>query len=292
MSPDPRRPRLPDFVLNPHRKRGEAAALKARLRRAGLHTVCESARCPNLVECFGRPTAAFLILGNRCTRGCRFCAVEAGPPGPPSPSEPEELAAAAAELKLTHVVVTSVTRDDLPDGGAAQFAATIAALRTTLPAAKVEVLIPDFAGSESALATVMAAGPDVLNHNLETVPRLYPVVRPGADYRRSLEVLSRAARLGQGRVIVKSGLMVGLGEEKDEVIAVLSDLAAAGCRLVTVGQYLQPRRDRLPVTRYWDPSEYAEVEAAGVRLGLSVFAGPLVRSSYLADQSCAGLTGR
>ena len=289
MSPDLRRPRLPDFVQNPHRKRGETAALKARLRRARLHTVCESARCPNLIECFSRPTAAFLILGNRCTRGCRFCAVEAGPPLAVSAGEPAAVAQAAAELGLSHVVVTSVTRDDLPDGGAAQFAATISALRERLPTAKVEVLVPDFAGSESALATVMAAAPDVLNHNLETVPRLYPAVRPGANYHRSLELLSRALRMGKGRVLVKSGLMVGLGEEKEEVMAALSDLAVFGCRLVTVGQYLQPRRDRLPVTRYWDPAEYAEVEAAGERLGLRVFAGPLVRSSYLADQSCAEL---
>jgi len=288
LSPD--RPRLPAFVLNPHRKRGETAALKARLRRAGLHTVCESARCPNLVECFSRPTAAFLILGNRCTRGCRFCAVEAGTPGPPSPDEPAAVAAAAAELGLTHVVVTSVTRDDLPDGGASQFAATIAAIRSRLPEADVEVLIPDFRGSESALATVMAAGPDVLSHNLETVPRLYPTVRPGAVYKRSLELLWHALSMSKCRVLIKSGLMVGLGEEKDEVVAALADLADVGCRLVTVGQYLQPRRDRLPVTRYWDPLEYAEVVEAGRRLALRVFAGPLVRSSYLADQSCAGLS--
>ena len=204
---------------------------------------------------------------------------------------PAEVAAASAELKLSHVVVTSVTRDDLTDGGASQFVATIAALREKLPAAKVEVLIPDFAGDESALAAVMAAMPDVLNHNIETVPRLYPTVRPGADYHRSLKLLSRAAKMGRGRVIIKSGLMVGLGEEKAEVTEALKDLASAGCRLVTVGQYLQPRRDRLPVVRYWEPAEYKEVKATGKRLGLRIFAGPLVRSSYLADQSCAGLSG-
>jgi len=288
LSPDPRRPRLPDFVLNPHQGRGETAALKARLRRARLHTVCESARCPNLVECFRRPTAAFLILGNRCTRGCGFCAVEAGAPLPPSADEPAAVAEAAEELGLEHVVVTSVTRDDLDDGGAAQFAAVIRAVHGRLPGARVEALVPDFGGSESALATVMAARPDVLNHNLETVPRLYARVRPGADYRRSLELLARAAATGGGRALVKSGLMVGLGEEKDEVIASFCDLVAAGCGLVTVGQYLQPRRDRLPVARYWAPEEYGELERAARELGLRIFAGPLVRSSYLADRAFRG----
>lgn len=278
-----KRPRLPEFVINPRRHRAEAREVKVRLRQARLHTVCESARCPNLIECFARPTAAFLILGNRCARACGFCAVNKGRPTPLDPEEPEAVARAAVELKLRHVVVTSVTRDDLPDGGAEHFAKTIRALRSILPAARVEVLVPDFQGEETAVRTVLAAGPDVFNHNLETVPRLYPQVRPAADYRRSLRVLGLAAASG-GPVLVKSGFMVGLGEEKAELMTVLADLAQVGCRLATIGQYLQPRRACLPVARYWAPEEYLELEAEGKKLGMQVFAGPLVRSSYLADQ--------
>jgi len=273
---------LPAHLINPRRSRAEVHELKARLRRGGLHTVCESARCPNLAECFGRPTATFMILGNRCTRGCGFCAVAAGAPLAVDEREPEAVAAAAAELGLRYVVVTSVTRDDLSDGGAGQFAATVRAIRSRLPGAKVEVLVPDFGGSAAALATVLAARPAVLNHNVETVPRLYARVRPQADYGRSLTLLARAAQGGGSRV--KSGLMVGLGEDKGEVLGVLEDLRRAGCSVVTIGQYLQPRRDRLPVARYWAPEEYEELAAAGRALGLTVFAGPLVRSSYMAER--------
>jgi lipoic acid synthetase len=285
--------RLPEFVLNPCRSRAAAREVKVRLRRASLRTVCESARCPNIAECFSRPTAAFLIMGNRCTRACRFCAVIPGTPLPLDPAEPDAVASAAAELGLNHVVVTSVTRDDLSDGGAAHFAAVIRAIRARLPATRVEVLTPDFSGDPEAVRAVMAAAPHVFNHNLETISRLYPLARPAADYRRSLAVLSLARKLAHetgAATVIKSGLMVGLGEEKYEVKAALDDLAAAGCALVTVGQYLKPRRDRLPVARYWEPPEYDDLVAHGRSLGLVVFAGPLVRSSYLADMVFEELT--
>jgi len=278
-----KRTRLPAFVKNSCRSRSEVHVIKARLRKARLHTVCESARCPNIVECFSRPTAAFMVLGSCCNRGCRFCAVEGGTPEPPDPCEPEEVALASKELGLRHVVVTSVTRDDLADGGAGHFAEVVRQLRRHLPGAKVELLVPDFQGDEGGLQTVMEAGPDILNHNLETVPRLYPEVRPRADYKRSLQLLGRAAVMKKD-VATKSGLMVGLGEEKGEVRAVLRDLAGAGCRIVTIGQYLQPQKDKLAVVRYLEPNEYLEFEKEGSRLGLKVFAGPLVRSSYLADR--------
>jgi len=286
--------RIPDYLLNPCRSRQQLHGLKTRLRKAGLHTVCESAACPNIVECFARPTAAFMILGNRCNRGCRFCAVKAGAPGPVDPAEPDEVARAAAELELKHVVVTSVTRDDLSDGGASQFAATIAALRAYLPEANIEVLVPDFLGSKESVRTIMEKAPRVFNHNLETVPRLYSKVRPAADYQRSLEVMAYAADLAYARgidTIIKSGLMVGLGEDADEVIAVIEDLEKAGCKIVTIGQYLQPRKDRLLVERYWEPKEYDCFVRAGEKLGLTVFAGPLVRSSYLADRVFDNLPG-
>ncbi|MFO8056663.1 MAG: lipoyl synthase [bacterium] len=278
-----KRQRLPSFVKNSCRSRSEVHKIKARLRKARLHTVCESARCPNIVECFSRPTAAFMILGSRCNRGCGFCAVESGPHEPVDPDEPEALAEAARELGLRHVVVTSVTRDDLADGGAVQFARVIRSLRERLSASTVEVLVPDFGGEENALRTVMEAGPDVLNHNLETVFRLYPEARPRADYRRSLDVLRAAAGMSD-EMILKSGLMVGLGETKREVKEALRELCGAGCRIVTIGQYLQPRKDKLPVARYLEPAEYDEFVEEGEGMGLQVFAGPLVRSSYMADR--------
>ncbi len=244
----------------------------------GLHTVCQSANCPNIGECFGHGTATFLILGGVCTRRCRFCAVPKGAPVPPDPDEPAKIAQAAETLGLRHVVVTSVTRDDLPDGGAGHFAAVIAAIRAAGRGMTVEVLTPDFAGDENALAAVLAATPEIFNHNLETVPRLYPSVRPGADYRRSLAVLAAAARAS---LLVKSGLMVGLGEHENEVIAVLRDLAAAGVRAVTIGQYLRPSPDHLPVAEYIRPDQFRRYEQAARSLGFShVAAGPLVRSSY------------
>jgi lipoyl synthase len=275
-------------------------ATGALLDELGLHTVCEEARCPNKGECFGSGTATFLILGDVCTRSCRFCSVEhacggAGLCGLDG-GEPARVAEAAARLALRHVVVTSVTRDDLPDGGASHFAATVAAVRGAVPGATVEVLIPDLGGDEAALRAVLADRPDVLGHNLETVPRLYPQVRPQAVYRRSLELLRRTAVWARGgtgpgsfaRPLVKTGLMVGLGETAAEVAEVLTEAAAAGVDLVTIGQYLQPRRDCLPVTRYVEPSEFAAWERRGAELGLSVTAAPFVRSSYRAGEALHG----
>jgi len=248
-----------------------------------LHTVCQEARCPNLCECFEKGTATFLLLGSRCTRGCRFCAVDHGRPAAPDPGEPQRVAEAAARLGLGHVVLTSVTRDDLPDGGAVHFSATIRALHRRLPAATVEVLIPDLQGSQAALETVIRADPAVLNHNVETVPRLYGTVRPGADYGRSLALLARARALHPG-LVCKSGLMLGLGERTAEVIQVLRDLRGAGCDLLTLGQYLPPSDEQLPVVRYVPPDEFAaygeKAEAMGFR---GVASGPLVRSSHRAE---------
>lgn len=259
-------------------------AVKIRLRQAKLHTVCESARCPNLGECFSRPTAAFLILGNRCTRGCGFCAVERGSPGPPDPAEPEAVAEAAQALGLRYVVITSVTRDDLEDGGAGQFAAAIRAVRRRLPEAKVEVLTPDFRGEARPIAVVAAAGPEVFNHNLETVPALYPRVRPQADYGRSLQVL-RTVKANAPGLVTKSGLMLGLGESQPEVEAVMDDLVAAGVEVLTLGQYLAPTRRHLPVARYLEPEEFEAWAERGRARGFGrVFAGPLVRSSYHAEE--------
>ncbi|MFH1143875.1 MAG: lipoyl synthase [Candidatus Eisenbacteria bacterium] len=251
------------------------------LELGGLATVCEDARCPNCHECWNAGTATFLILGRRCTRNCRFCAIEhAGRPPAPSATEPEEVARAAVRLGLRHIVVTSVTRDDLPDGGAGRFAATIAAVRRELPDAGVEVLIPDFGGDAQALARVIAQRPDVLNHNVETVPRLYPRVRPGADYRRSLGILEISAKAG---LVAKSGFMLGLGESEREVRALLDDLRAAGCQCLTLGQYLQPGAGNLPVQRYYAPEEFDEFAREARARGFTrVQSGPLVRSSYRA----------
>jgi lipoic acid synthetase len=257
-----------------------------------LHTVCQEARCPNIAECFGRGTATFMILGDTCTRGCRFCAVKQGRPAPLDPDEPERVVEAAALLGLQHVVITSVTRDDLPDGGANQFAAVVQAVRRRLPEAAVELLIPDFNGSPAALETVLAAGPDVLNHNLETVPRLYPGVRPQADYRRSLGVLAwTKARAPQ--MVTKSGLMLGLGERTGEVLQVLYDLCQVRCDLLTLGQYLQPTDRQLPVARYIPPDEFAGYGEKAKALGFrGVAAGPLVRSSHRAKDLWAAVSRR
>jgi lipoic acid synthetase len=258
--------------------------LKGLLRASGLHTVCEEARCPNIGECFQNGTATFLILGDVCTRACAFCAVTSGRPARLDLAEPLRVARAASCLGLRHAVVTSVTRDDLPDGGASVFAATIRAIRRLSPGTSVEVLISDFQGSRQAMAAVMAAGPDILNHNVETVPRLYRRVRPKAVYGRSLELLARAREM-DGDVITKSGLMVGLGEEHEELLAVMADLLAAGCDVLTIGQYLQPTPRHRPVARYYHPDEFAELARAGRRLGFRhVEAGPLVRSSYHAER--------
>jgi lipoyl synthase len=255
--------------------------LKGIMRTLGLHTVCESARCPNMGECWEHRTATFMILGNICTRACGFCAVPSGRPlGPPEEDEPERVAEAVAKMGLRYAVVTSVNRDDEPDGGAGIFARTISEIRRRVPDCRVEVLIPDFRGEWSALETVLAARPDVLNHNTETVPRLYRQVRKGAIYERSLELLRRAKKFAP-EIPAKTGMMLGLGESREEVLSAMSDLAAQGTDILTLGQYLQPTRDHLPIVRYVHPSEFAEYKQLGERMGFKhVEAGPLVRSSY------------
>jgi len=275
---------LPPWIRRRFPPQEEWERVERLLRSLSLHTVCESARCPNLGECFRRGTATFLILGDTCTRSCRFCAVKKGIPLPPDPEEPRRVAEAARTLSLHHVVVTSVTRDDLPDGGAEHFAKTIQAIRECLPQATVEVLVPDFQGSAEALEVVLAARPDVLNHNVETVPRLYPLVRPQADYARSLELLRRTRARYPG-ILVKSGLMVGLGETQKEVEAVLWDLKEAGCDVVTIGQYLRPTAWHLPVVAYVPPEVFAHYREYALRLGFrGVASGPFVRSSYRAEE--------
>jgi len=275
--------RLPDWVKAKYPS-SDTLELKRTLRRKGLHTVCEEARCPNLGECFSRPTATFMILGARCTRNCGFCSVDHGMPVPVDPEEPRNLALTAKEMGLKYVVITSVTRDDLPDGGAGQFARCILALREEMPGAKVEVLTPDFKGEREALKTVLEARPDVFNHNVETVPRLYPVVRPQADYARSLGVLKSAKEIAPG-IPAKSGFMLGLGEEHEEVLSLMEDLRSSGCRMVTIGQYLRPAKANLPVREYIRPEIFEELKAAALRMGFkSVASGPLVRSSMNAEE--------
>jgi lipoic acid synthetase len=260
------------------------------LQQEQLHTVCSSAVCPNRGECHAHGTATFLILGNSCTRNCRFCAIDHGHPEPLDPSEPQRLAQAAHALGLRHIVITSVTRDDLPDGGASHFAACIHEIRKVLPLATVEVLPSDLAGNMKALEVILQAKPDVFNHNIETVPRLYKTVRPGADYRRSLNVLRYAREHGQG-CHVKSGMMVGLGETPGEVRQALSDLKEAGCDMVTIGQYLRPTLGHLPVSEFVSPARFEYYEKVGHAIGLRwVFAGPLVRSSYRAAEALTGAT--
>lgn len=277
--------RLPPWLRGARLMDPAVHPTRSALRRHGVHTVCEEARCPNRGECFGRQTATFMILGDACTRRCGFCAVEKGRPAPPpDPDEPRAVAEAARDLGLRFVVVTSVTRDDLPDGGASRFAEVIRAVRERSPGTLVEVLVPDFAGNTGAADRVLAERPDVFNHNVETVPRLYPTVRPGADYRRSLDLLRRAAA-APGIRFVKSGLMVGLGETREETLDVMRDIRGTGCRLLTIGQYLRPTRRNLPVERYVTPEEFTGFEAEGRGMGFeAVFSGPLVRSSYLAHE--------
>ena len=254
------------------------------LSSCNLNTVCAEAKCPNRGECFSRGAAAFLILGPVCTRDCAFCGVESGQPSPVDAGEGERLAEAAALMGLRHVVITSVTRDDLPDGGASAFAGAIRRLREKIPPAAVEALVPDFQGSADALATVLDSGPDVLNHNIETVPRLYPRIRPQAIYARSLELLKRAAE--DGRPVVKSGIMVGLGETVDEVNELLRDLRAAGCSSVTIGQYLRPSRKQAPVAEFITPEQFSAYEKTALDIGFAqAFCGPYVRSSYRAGES-------
>lgn len=277
--------RLPEWLRKPTRHPQADHEVKALMRRRGLHTVCEEARCPNRNECFARGAATFMILGDICSRSCGFCAVKTGRglPMEALADEPQQVAEAAALLGARYVVITSVNRDELPDGGAAHFARTIEAVRRRLPAAQVEVLTPDFKGNLDALRVVLDARPDTFNHNVESAPRLYHAVRPQADYQQSLEVLKEAHRYAPD-ILTKSGFMVGLGETAEEVRALLEDLRAHDVGVVTIGQYLQPTRRHLPVIEYIHPEVFAEYKAFGEALGLrAVFAGPLVRSSYMAE---------
>lgn len=254
------------------------------LRSGALHTVCEEARCPNLGDCFNRGTATFLLLGDRCTRRCGYCSVSTARPLPPDPGEPARVAGAARQLGLRYVVLTSVDRDDLPDGGAAHFAATVRTVRGALPEAKVEVLTPDFKGHEEALRVVVDAGPDVFNHNIETVPRLFPRLRAQGRYRLSLDLLAAARSMRPGQT-TKSGLMVGLGETDEEVLAVLADLRGVGVDVVTIGQYLRPTRAHEPVHRYLPPEGFRDLEARARALGFpTVYSGVFVRSSFNAEE--------
>jgi lipoic acid synthetase len=263
--------------------------LKGIMRELGLHTVCEEANCPNIGECWHHGTATFMILGDTCTRSCGYCNVIHGTPGPADADEPVKVASAIHAMALDYVVVTSVDRDDLPDFGAAQFARTIAETRKRMPKCRVEVLIPDFQGDETALGVVLAARPDVLNHNIETVPRLYRTARPGGRYERALGVLRRAHEIAPD-IPTKSGLMVGLGEEWPELVQVLRDLRAAGVAIVTIGQYLRPSLANLPMERYYAPAEFAELKRIGLELGFGhVESGPLVRSSYHAHEQTQAL---
>ncbi len=248
------------------------------MREQGLHTVCEEALCPNRGECWEHGRATLMILGGQCTRSCRFCNVVSCPPLPPDPDEPQHAADAVARMGLMDVVITSVTRDDLPDGGAAHWVATIEAMRARIPGIRVEVLVPDFNGNDDALERVLAVRPDVFGHNLETAPSLYGAIRPEAAYERSLQVLRRAADAG---LIVKTGVMLGLGETEEEVHQVMRDARAAGVHIFYAGQYLQPSRAHAPVKRYWEPEAFARLEEDGMSMGFDVVvAAPLVRSSY------------
>lgn len=262
----------------------DLSRVKSILSQTRLHTVCEEARCPNLGECFSQGTATFLILGRICTRNCGFCAVEHGSPFPLNDEEPKQVALAVKRMGLRYVVITSVTRDDLPDGGAEVYAKTIQAIREVDRSIRIEVLIPDFEGDLLALRKVLSQEPDVLNHNVETIARLYPRVRPQAEYARSLALLKRA-KLEAPSTLIKSGFMVGLGEEPEEVKHLLKDLRSAGCDLVTIGQYLQPRPDRLPVVRYIPPEEFESYRAMAEAMGFrGVASGPFVRSSFHASR--------
>ncbi|MBN2208466.1 MAG: lipoyl synthase [Candidatus Coatesbacteria bacterium] len=275
---------LPPWLRTASRFAPGVRRTKTTLRSLALHTVCEEARCPNVAECFSRNTATFMILGDVCTRNCAFCGCQKGKPAAVDPAEPANVARAARKLNLTHCVVTSVTRDDLDDGGASQFVRTIQAMREAHPCTTLEVLTPDFRGDIAPAKTVFAARPDVFNHNVETVPRLYSSVRPGADYERSLRLLALSKETEPGAV-TKSGLMIGLSETLAEVEDVLRDLASIGVDAVTIGQYMQPSRNNAPVSRYYEPAIFKDLVERGRALGIKhVLAGPLVRSSYNAKE--------
>jgi lipoic acid synthetase len=274
--------RLPPWFKIRLSVNGRSAEVRNLIRNNNLHTVCRSAACPNQSECWNSGTATFLILGNVCTRSCRFCNIPKGVPEGIDRDEPDRVAKTVKSLRLKYAVITSVTRDDLPDGGAALFARTIELIRKNVPECRIEILVPDFQGSQPSLQTVLHASPDVLNHNLETVPAQYVRVRPQADYCRSLELLDRARLSG---TITKSGLMLGLEETMDEIRSVLRDLRNVGCSILTIGQYLQPSGDHLPVSKYYHPEEFAALRQEAMGLGFKqVVAGPLVRSSYQAEK--------
>jgi lipoyl synthase len=263
--------------------------MKSKLDNLRLHTVCESAHCPNLGECFGRGTATVMIMGEICTRNCRFCAVDSGIPVPLDSSEPQGVAKLVKSLSLKHVVITSVTRDDLTDGGAGHFAQTVEAVRAAAPASTVEVLVPDFQGNIQALALVVKSKPHIINHNLETVPRLYGKVRPKADYRRSLALLSEVKKINSA-IFTKSGIMVGFGESESEVAALMDDLLAAGCDIMTIGQYLRPSKEHLAVEEYVIPEMFEHYARVGEHKGFKYIASaPLVRSSYNAGEFFSAL---
>jgi lipoic acid synthetase len=262
---------------------GTTETVRALLEELGLTTVCQNARCPNIMECFTRKTATFMILGNVCSRNCGFCAVNRGTPLPVDPEEPQHMAEAVSRLKLRHAVITSVTRDDLPDGGAGHFANVIRAIRQHSPNVIIEVLTPDFQGVPDPIRTVIAARPDIYNHNVETVPRLYPVVRPQANYKRSLDLLS-FVKSEAPKIYTKSGLMIGIGETDEEVHTVMKDLRGVGCDILTIGQYLRPSPQHLPIARFVHPDTFAGYEKTARALGFSAVAsGPFVRSSYNAE---------
>ena len=275
---------LPSWIKKKIPPPGAIGEMQELLRSLSLHTVCEEAACPNIGECFSRNTATFMVLGDTCTRSCRFCGVRKGDPAPADPEESRNIARAVKKLHLEYVVVTSVTRDDLADGGAGHFALTIREIKKLADAIKVEVLIPDFDGSLTSLRRVIQAGPHVLNHNLETVPRLYPEVRPQANYARSLELLKESKKLDPD-IYTKSGLMVGLGETREEVIEVMKDLRGVGCDILTIGQYLRPSSQNIPVKDYIPPEKFKEYEETGKSLGfLSIASSLFVRSSYHAKE--------
>ena len=290
------RPRRPEWMkVRAPSADGRYFEVRDLVHGAKLHTICEEARCPNIAECWGRGTATFQILGDTCTRACRYCYVHSGTPGPVDPLEPLRLAQTAAQMHLEHVVVTSVDRDDLPDRGAGHYAATLRALRTKLPQATVEVLTPDFLGvEEEALTTVLAAAPDVFNHNIETVHRLHRRMRGAkASYEGALGLLRRARELASGPLLTKSGIIVGLGETNDEVVETMRDLREAGVDVVTIGQYLQPSARHATIDRWVHPDEFRWFREQGEALGFgSVFSGPLVRSSYRADEQRAAASAR
>ena len=284
-------PALPAWIRSRRVRLGELHDIKKHMRSGGLHTVCEEARCPNRSECFSRGTATFLINGRICTRNCSYCSIAHGRPAAIESDEPRQLAEAAIAMELEHVVITAVDRDDLADGGASGFVACIEGLRELESPPTIEVLTPDFRGDMASVDRIIDAKPEVYNHNVETVPRLYRQVRRSGRYHWALEVIDRVAQRAP-EMLRKSGLMVGLGETRDEIVEVLGDLRDVGCQVVTIGQYLQPTPQQVPVERYWSPEEFDELALAGSELGLEIFAGPFVRSSYRAEEAFLRVVGQ